>query len=117
MRRAIVDGSNVASIFADLGDLDSSMQYMEDVLAKARACGWPHPLGCCLTVLANTMGRLGRNQAAVDEVLGRLRTEAADPNVNLMPTLIEASRTYATLGEMMGAMADVFGRHVEVPTI
>ena len=43
--------------------------------------------------------------------------EAADPEVNLMPTLIEASRAYATLGEMMNAMADVFGRHVEVPTI
>jgi methylmalonyl-CoA mutase, N-terminal domain len=61
--------------------------------------------------------RNSRNQAAVDEVLDRLRTEAADPNLNLMPTLIEASRAYATLGEMMGAMADVFGRHVEVPTI
>ena len=61
--------------------------------------------------------RHNRNQAAVDETLDRLRTEAADPNVNLMPTLIEASRAYATLGEMMGAMADVFGRHVEVPTI
>jgi methylmalonyl-CoA mutase N-terminal domain/subunit len=34
-----------------------------------------------------------------------------------MPTLIDASRAYATLGEMMGAMADVFGRHVEVPVI
>jgi methylmalonyl-CoA mutase N-terminal domain/subunit len=34
-----------------------------------------------------------------------------------MPTLIEAASCYATLGEMMGTMADVFGRHVEVPTI
>jgi methylmalonyl-CoA mutase N-terminal domain/subunit len=37
--------------------------------------------------------------------------------VNLMATLIEASQAYATLGEMMGAMADVFGRHTEVPVI
>ncbi len=59
--------------------------------------------------------RQNRSQAAVDEVLTRLRTEAADPEINLMPTLIDASRAYATLGEMMGAMADVFGRHVEVP--
>ena len=43
--------------------------------------------------------------------------EAADSELNLMPTLIDASRAYATLGEMMGAMGDVFGRHVEVPTI
>ena len=61
--------------------------------------------------------RHDRNQTAVDEVLTKLRTEAADPEVNLMPTLIEASNVYATLGEMMGAMADVFGRHTEVPVI
>jgi methylmalonyl-CoA mutase N-terminal domain/subunit len=58
-----------------------------------------------------------RNQAAVDAVLAKLATEAADPSVNLMPTLIEASKAYATLGEMMNTMANVFGRHVEVPTI
>ena len=34
-----------------------------------------------------------------------------------MPTLIESVQTYATLGEIMNAMAGVFGRHVEVPTI
>ena len=45
------------------------------------------------------------------------RTEAADPEVNLMPTLIEASHAYATLGEIMDTMADVFGRHTEVPVI
>jgi methylmalonyl-CoA mutase, N-terminal domain len=61
--------------------------------------------------------RHDRNQTAVDEVLARLAAEAADPEVNLMPTLIEASTTYATLGEMMSTMGKVFGRHVEVPTI
>jgi methylmalonyl-CoA mutase N-terminal domain/subunit len=61
--------------------------------------------------------RRERDQSAVDAVLDRLRTEAADPEVNLMATLIEASQAYATLGEMMGAMADVFGRHTEVPVI
>ena len=63
------------------------------------------------------MVRHDRNQAAVDEVLARLATEAADPEINLMPTLIEAATTYVSLGEIMNAMADVFGRHVEVPTI
>jgi len=58
-----------------------------------------------------------RNHAAVDAVLSKLATEAADPEINLMPTLIEASHTYATLGEIMGTLAGVFGRHVEVPTI
>ena len=58
-----------------------------------------------------------RDQAAVDAVLTKLAKEAADPEVNLMPTLIEAVGRYATLGEIMNTMADVFGRHVEVPTI
>ncbi|MFN3257841.1 MAG: methylmalonyl-CoA mutase [Ilumatobacter sp.] len=58
-----------------------------------------------------------RDQEAVDKVLVKLAQEAADPEVNLMPTLIEASHVYATLGEIMSTMADVFGRHVEVPTI
>ena len=61
--------------------------------------------------------RSDRDSDAVEKVLAKLATEAADPEVNLMPTLIEASHAYATLGEMMGTMADVFGRHVEVPTI
>ena len=58
-----------------------------------------------------------RDEAAVADVLARLATEAADPEINLMPTLIEAASAYATLGETMNTLATVFGRHVEVPTI
>ncbi|HEY1278670.1 MAG TPA: methylmalonyl-CoA mutase family protein [Acidimicrobiales bacterium] len=58
-----------------------------------------------------------RDAAGVDAALQRLRHDAADPEVNLMPTLIDAVKTYATLGEIMAALADVFGRHVETPTI
>ena len=61
--------------------------------------------------------RTDRDDASVDEVLARLRSDAADPEVNLMPTLIEAANAHATLGEMMSTMGSVFGRHVEVPTI
>jgi methylmalonyl-CoA mutase N-terminal domain/subunit len=61
--------------------------------------------------------RADRDDATVAAALARLRTDAADPAVNLMPTLIDAVKTYASLGEIMGTMADVFGRHVEVPTI
>ncbi len=32
-----------------------------------------------------------------------------------MPTLIDAVRAYATEGEIMETLADVFGRHVETP--
>ncbi len=59
----------------------------------------------------------GRDEAAVTVALGRLAAEAAQPEVNLMPTIIDAVKTYATLGEIMSTLADVFGRHIEVPSI
>ncbi len=61
--------------------------------------------------------RADRNSRQVEEVLERLRVEAADPEINLMPTLIDAANAYVSIGEMMGTMAGVFGRHVEVPSI
>ena len=61
--------------------------------------------------------RTSRNAAAVAESLAVLETEAADPEINLMPALINASNAQATVGEMMKSMATVFGRHIEVPTI
>ena len=61
--------------------------------------------------------RHDRDQAAVDAALVELRTAAADPERNLMPVLIDAVNAYATLGEIMKDLADVFGRHTEVPTI
>lgn len=61
--------------------------------------------------------RHSRNQTKVDEVLAKLAYQAADPEINLMPTLIDAVSTYATLGEIMSTMGGVFGRHVEVPSI
>ena len=61
--------------------------------------------------------RSSRNSAAVAESLSVLETEAADPEINLMPALINASNAQATVGEMMKSMGTVFGRHIEVPTI
>ena len=61
--------------------------------------------------------RASRNSAAVAESLAVLETEAADPEINLMPALINASNAQATVGEMMKSMGTVFGRHIEVPTI
>jgi methylmalonyl-CoA mutase N-terminal domain/subunit len=58
-----------------------------------------------------------RDPVAVEDALARLRELATDPQVNLMPALIDTANTYATLGETMRALADVFGRHSEVPTI
>jgi methylmalonyl-CoA mutase N-terminal domain/subunit len=61
--------------------------------------------------------RHDRDSDAVATVLERVRTEAADPEVNLMPALIDAVKAYATLGEIMGTLESEFGRHVEVPVI
>ncbi|MGH9067442.1 MAG: acyl-CoA mutase large subunit family protein [Acidimicrobiales bacterium] len=61
--------------------------------------------------------RAHRDGAAVDRALAGLARAAADPTVNLMPPLVEAVRTYASLGQVMGTLAGVFGRHVETPSI
>src|SRR5438552_4039208 len=61
--------------------------------------------------------RRERDSSAVAAALARVRTLAAEPDVNLMPAFIEAARAYATLGEIVNALADVFGRWVEAARI
>lgn len=51
-----------------------------------------------------------RDQAAVDKALGELK-EACKGEENLMPYLIAAVKTYATLGEICGVMREVFGEY------
>jgi methylmalonyl-CoA mutase, N-terminal domain len=58
-----------------------------------------------------------RNPRDVDAALARVRADAADDATNLMPALIDASRAYATLGEIVDALAGVFGRWVEDPRL
>ncbi len=58
-----------------------------------------------------------RNERAVHDALARVRADAVRPDVNLMPALIDAVRTYATEGEIMNTMGEVFGRYVEIPVI
>ncbi len=60
--------------------------------------------------------RADRNQAAVDEALISL-ARAAETDTNLMPELIAAVSTKATLGEVVNTLAEVFGRHTERPFI
>ncbi|MGH9125980.1 MAG: acyl-CoA mutase large subunit family protein, partial [Acidimicrobiales bacterium] len=57
--------------------------------------------------------RRHRSAEAVEATLMAVRAAAEDPVVNVMPAVIEAVTAYATVGEIMGALADVFGRHVE----
>jgi len=57
--------------------------------------------------------RRHRSPGTVDAALARVRQVATDPTANVMPAIIEAVQAYATIGEIMGALADVFGRYVE----
>ncbi|PWM77050.1 MAG: methylmalonyl-CoA mutase [Phascolarctobacterium sp.] len=52
----------------------------------------------------------GRDNAAVQAALAKLR-EAAKGTENLMPYLIEAVKTYATLGEICGVLREEFGEY------
>ncbi len=50
-----------------------------------------------------------RSDDAVRRCLDRLRREAADPTINLMPALIDAAASMVTVGESMQALESVFG--------
>jgi methylmalonyl-CoA mutase N-terminal domain/subunit len=57
-----------------------------------------------------------RDQARVDQALAGLR-EAARGTANTMPKLLEAVRTYATIGELCDALREVWGEYEETPII
>jgi methylmalonyl-CoA mutase, N-terminal domain len=58
-----------------------------------------------------------RNLDAVDAALDDVRAVAAEPTTNVMPALLEAVNVYATIGEISNALADVFGRFTEIPSV
>jgi len=57
--------------------------------------------------------RRERNQRKVKEVLSKLHDDT-DKNKNLMPTIIEAVKAYATLGEITDVLRSVFGEYQEL---
>jgi methylmalonyl-CoA mutase N-terminal domain/subunit len=59
--------------------------------------------------------RSRRDPAAVAESLARLKRDAAEDGVNLMPAIIDASKAYVTMGEMCDALRDVWGIWRETP--
>jgi methylmalonyl-CoA mutase N-terminal domain/subunit len=61
--------------------------------------------------------RADRSADAVERALADLGRAASEPDANLMPALLDAVRAYATEGEIMNALADVFGRYVETPRL
>lgn len=53
--------------------------------------------------------RRRRDGAAVERSLAALREAAGRPGENLMPYTVECVRAYCTVGEIMGALREVFG--------
>jgi len=70
---------------------------------------------CQLARLARV--RATRNGDAAAAALAAVREAAAHAEVNVMPSILEAVRTHATVGEIVGALADEFGRWTEDPVI
>jgi methylmalonyl-CoA mutase, N-terminal domain len=59
--------------------------------------------------------RARRDSSEVEAALAKLKEAAAREDENLMPLLVEASRVYATLGEMCDALREVWGVWRETP--
>jgi methylmalonyl-CoA mutase, N-terminal domain len=59
--------------------------------------------------------RAGRDAAAANAALARLKEDAAHEDRNLMPPIVEAARAYVTMGEMCDALREVWGVWRETP--
>ena len=53
-----------------------------------------------------------RSSSDVKAALAKVK-KAAQSDENLIPSLVEAAKAYATLGEIVGELKDVFGEHQE----
>ena len=60
-----------------------------------------------------TDAKLRRNDQAVSDALAAVTAAAAEPTTNVMPSIINAVKTYATEEEISWAMESVFGTYVE----
>jgi len=60
--------------------------------------------------------RRARNKTKVKQALSKLHDEA-DKNSNLMPTIIETVKAYATLGEICSVLRGVYGEYKELIVI
>jgi methylmalonyl-CoA mutase N-terminal domain/subunit len=60
--------------------------------------------------------RQRRDAARAERALARL-VEVAEGSANTMPPLLECARAYVTIGEMCGALRQVWGEYEEVPAI
>ena len=59
--------------------------------------------------------KAGRDSAAVEATLTRLKEDAAHEDRNLMPPIVDAAKAYVTMGEMCDALREVWGVWKETP--
>ncbi|MEJ2052944.1 MAG: methylmalonyl-CoA mutase family protein, partial [Calditrichaceae bacterium] len=54
-----------------------------------------------------------RDNQKVENILEELKNAAKDEKTNLMPFILTAAKSYATLGEICGILRDIFGEYRE----
>jgi 2-hydroxyisobutanoyl-CoA mutase large subunit len=59
--------------------------------------------------------KASRDEAAAQSALGALVDVARDADANLMPATVDAVKARCTMGEIVHALEQVFGRYVETP--
>jgi methylmalonyl-CoA mutase N-terminal domain/subunit len=57
--------------------------------------------------------KAARDDDRVRATLARICRDAADPTVNLVPAILDAVNAHVTVGEVTGALEDVFGTWTE----
>jgi len=59
--------------------------------------------------------RADRDPVRAEKAMDALLAAARDPDANLMPPTIEAVKAHLSMGEITGALRDVFGTYTETP--
>jgi (2R)-ethylmalonyl-CoA mutase len=123
---AVESGYLKSALVASLADRRGRIESGEDVVvgvnrfteSEPSALGGPSLVETVDVRLAEasaraalTAWRAARDGAAVDAALARLRADATDPAVNLMPATLECARAGVTTGEWAGALREVFGEY------
>lgn len=106
-QREIEDGARVVvgiNKFADNKEVETNDVLTADLTVAERQIA-----------KVNNM-KANRDQAAVEAALLNLK-KAAEGEENLMPYLIAAVKTYATLGEICGVLREVFGEYKQAGSL
>jgi methylmalonyl-CoA mutase N-terminal domain/subunit len=59
--------------------------------------------------------RANRDQKGAEDAIDALKDVARDDTRNAIPVLVDAAKAYVTLGEMVGALKEVWGSYTEPP--